>query len=275
MNRVYLLPFNQNLGYVDAYKTILGKRVSVLSGALIPLKILFLPLRARLIIEDIHIYWYLILLRFDLVVIHIPRGGCTFKIGWKDSDVSKRIKVKLWRRNYIVIASDFFVDFFNDQEFILRRQKLLIHSEPILDININSYAFKGAKKTLLILGDRATKEDYDAVIDRVPDLLKENLVVTVHPRLNFRINKYPSNYSVNEIKNVISDGSVSSVIMFSKIGANIFILSDCLHSRPLWLEKGLLYENMVMLEMLSTAIELNNTSKLKIDVSTDSIANVF
>lgn len=275
MNRVYLLPFNQNLGYVDAYKTILGKRVFVLSGAFACLKILFLPLRARLIIEDVHIYWYLILLRFDLVVIHIPRGGCTFKIGWKDSGASKLIKVKLWRRNYIVIASDFFVDFFNDQEFISKHQKLLIHSEPLLNININGYSLKGAEKTLLILGDRATKEDYDAVIDRVPDLLKEKLVVTVHPRLNFRINKYPSNYSVNEIKNVISDGSVSSVVMFSKIGANLFILSDRLHSRPLWLEKGLIYENMVMLEALSTAIELNNTSILKIDVSTDSIANVF
>jgi hypothetical protein len=275
MNRVYLLPFNQNLSYVDAYKVILGKRVSILSGDFVPLKLLFLPLRARIIIEDVHIYWYLILLRFDLVVIHIPRGGCTFKIGWKDSDASKRIKVKLWRRNYIVIASDFFVKFFKDQEFILKNQKLLIHSEPLLEININSYDFKVAEKTLLILGDRATKEDYDAVIDRVPDLIKEKLVVTVHPRLNFRVGKYPSNYAVHEIKNVISDGSVSSIIMFSKIGANIFILGDCLHSRPLWLEKGLIYENMVMLEELSTAIEINNTSILKIDVSTDSITNVF
>ena len=275
MNRVYLLPFNQNLSYVDAYKMILGKRISVLSGALVPLKILFLPLRARLIIEDVHIYWYLILIRFDLAVTHIPRGGCTFKIGWKDSGVSTRIKVKLWRRNYIVIASDFFVDFVNDQEFMLRRQKLIVHSEPLLDIHIKSYALKAAKKTLLLLGDRATKADYDAVIDRLPNLIKEKLVVTVHPRLNFRIDGYPSNYSVNEIKNVISEGSVSSILMFSKIGANIFILSDCLHSRPLWLKKDLIYENMVTLEKLSTAIELNNNSRLKIDVSTDSITSAF
>lgn len=275
MNRIYLLPFNQSLGYVDAYKAVLGKRVSILSGALAPLKILFLPLRARLIIEDVHIYWYLVLLRFDLVVIHVPRGGCTFKIGWKDSGVSKRIKVKLWRRNYIVIASDFFLDFFNEQEFVLRRQSLLIHSEPLLDIHINSYALERADKTLLILGDKATKQDYNAVIDSVPSLLKENLVVTVHPRLNFSIDKYPSKYSINEIKNVITDGSVSSVILFSKIGANIFVLSDCLYSRPLWLEKDFLYENMVMLDELSTAVELNNTSKLKIDVSTSSIAELF
>ena len=275
MNKIYLLPFNSNHLYLDAYKTVFGKRLVFLSGIFTPLKILFLPLRARLIIEDIHVYWYLILLRFDIEIIHIPRGGSTFKIGWKDSNVSKRIKLKLLRRDYIIIASDFFIDFFKDQEFISKKQMILVRSEPILEKGIKNYNKNMAEKTLLMLGDRATKENYYTIINNLPDQIKKKLIVTIHPRLDFRISEYPSEYSIKDIKNVISDGSISSVLMFSAVGVDLFILSDFLCSRPMWIDKNLVYKNMTSLDHLSTAIENNNKSILKINVSTESISDSF
>lgn len=273
MRFIYLVPFNFNQSYLDAYSNLFKKRLKILTGKFIIIKLFFLPYKAKVIIEDIHMYWYVYIIRFDLILYHVPRGGCTFKIGWKDSGCSFRIKLKLWRRDFIVIASDFFSNFFREQEFVLNNQDILICSEPILEINCLNYDYNKAYKTLLILGDRATKKAYEKIINHLSTDIKKNLVVTIHPRLNFEIDDYSSVYSLHEIKNVISDGSVSSILMFSKMGVNIYILNDELHSRPLYLEKSKFYSNMINLLDLDGQLENKKISGLKIDVSTKSLLN--
>ena len=266
----FLVLFNKNINYVNSYKELFKKDLHIISERFTALKILFLPFRATIIIEDIHIYWYLYFIRLDLILIHVPRGGCTFKMGWKDSNVSLRIKFKLWRRNKVVVASDFFSDFFSKQDFMLKYQKLIVCAEPILEVNINKQVQK-PDKTLLMLGDRAEKNDYLKVLAHIPTSFKNNLIITIHPRLNFKIENFQSSYDICEIKNVISDGSISSILMFNQLGANTFVIQDELFSRPLWNKKSEFYTNMIPLSNLTTALNNEETTSLNFNVSTKSL----
>ena len=268
--RKFLVPFNKNKNYINPYKKLFHEEIKIINNRFAPLKILLLPFRSTVIIEDIHIYWYLYFIRLDLILIHVPRGGCTFKIGWKDSNVNLRIKLKLWRRNKVVISSDFFLDFFYKQEFMLNYQKLIVCSEPILEFNINKKLQK-RDKTLLMLGDRAEKNDYIKVLTHIPKSIKENLILTIHPRLNFKIENFQSSYDTSEIKNVISDGSISSILMFSKLGANIYVIEDELFSRPLWSKKSDFYTNMFSLSNLGNALKNGETTSLNFNVSLKSL----
>ena len=270
--RKFLVPFNKNSNYIDSYKELFQEEIQIIHGEFTALKILLLPFRATVIIEDIHIYWYLYFIRLDLILIHVPRGGCTFKIGWKDSNVSLIIKFKLWRRNKVVIASDFFVDFFSKQEFMLSYQKLIVCAEAILDVNINKQQQqKKRDKTLLMLGDRSEEIDYLKVLSHIPASFKNNLIITIHPRLKFKIKNFQSSYNTSEIKNVITDGSISSVLMFSQLGANIYVIEDELFSRPLWNKKSEFYSNMIPLSNLATALNNKETTSLNFIISKKSL----
>ena len=55
-------------------------------------------------------------------------------IGWKDSNPPLRIKLKLWRRNYLVIASDFFQKLFFRTRIHEILPRIIVCAEPILEI---------------------------------------------------------------------------------------------------------------------------------------------
>ena len=71
MKKIFLVRFNRNRMYINSYKQLFKSDLKIISGFLSMFKILFLPLKAKVIIEDIHIYWYLYIIRFDLIIIHI------------------------------------------------------------------------------------------------------------------------------------------------------------------------------------------------------------
>ena len=69
--RKFLIPFNKNSNYVDSYKELFQEEIQIINEEFTALKILLLPFRATIIIEDIHIYWYLYFIRLDLILIHL------------------------------------------------------------------------------------------------------------------------------------------------------------------------------------------------------------
>ena len=69
----FLVRFNRNRMYINSYKQLFKSDLKIISGFYRCLKSFFF-LKSKVIIEDIHIYWYLYIIRFDLIIIHIPRG---------------------------------------------------------------------------------------------------------------------------------------------------------------------------------------------------------
>ena len=122
-----------------------------------------------------------------------------------------------------------------------------------------------------MLGDRATKEDYKKVLNSLSEKLKKNLVLTIHPRLNFKIDGFSSSFECSQIRNVITDGSISSAILFTEIGASLYVIKDYCFSRELWNNKSEFYENMSNLNDISNSILNNNKTLIKFNISTDSL----
>ena len=270
--QIYLVPFNLNFAYIDSYTRLFKDRMRMLYD---PFQILILPLFSKVIIEDIHKFSWVYFFRLDLFLIHIPRGGGTFKIGWKDTNpIKKYIWLRLWRRNRIVICSSLFKDFFLDQERILFYQKIEIFEEPIVTVNKKTYQTNESNtilNVLIMLGDRSNDNQYTLLLDQLSNIY--NVKISIHPRINTKLKN--SEYLWNDIDLVIVDGSVSITPFLQSVGIRYLVLSDMESSRKMWIDKDNLYSNMVDFKHLKTRIPNGPYTKLKHKLSNKNLTTKF
>lgn len=268
--KVYLVPFNEPSFYVDAYLK-LYPNISIIRSRR---TLLFLPLRSLVVIEDIHKWAECYLLRLDLFIIHVPRGGCSFKIGWLDTNPHFYIWLKAWRRNRIVVGAEFFLDYFREQEKIRVWQDIVVAQEPaIRSISKELSGVSDSKKSiiLIMLGDRATDQDYE-YFDNLK-IAGFEIKFSVHPRLN--IDRYSDKWEWSEIYAVISDGSISISILLEALCIKHYVLDDLLCSRNLWITKHNVYSNMIMLCDFDEKFIQKKPTKLKFDLSSTELLEVI
>ena len=255
---VYLVPFEEPSHYVDAYVNLYPSLNVIRSKK----ELLLLPFRSVVIIEDIHKWAVCYLLRIDLRIVHVPRGGCSFKIGWLDTNPHFFIWIKAWRRNAIVIGSEFFRDYVVRQDKLKFWQSIIYAEEPISKVYRALKSPKDThvlKKTILImLGDRATEEDYRRFLSL--DFGNNTVKYSVHPRL--KLKRKSDIWHWEEISTVISDGSVSISLFLELCRIKHIVIEDLCCSRKMWIGKEEIYSNMIPFHVLSEAVSKGDTSNL-------------
>jgi hypothetical protein len=268
---IYLVPFNNNLNYLDPYKKLFKNRIKLLLN---PLDIFLIPLFSTLLIEDIHKFSLMYFIRLDLYIVHIPRGGGTFKIGWKDTKPRFHIWLRLWRRNKVILCSEMFIDFFKSQEKIKFYQKIDIFEEPIVTVSKELYKLNNSRpisNVLIMLGDRSSDIQYTQLVKQLSKLY--NVSISVHPRRKTSLTN--SKYSWNDIDLVIVDASVSITTFLQSTGIRYLVLSDIESSRKMWITKENLYLNMVESKNLKLRISQGPYTKLKHKLSNKSLITKF
>ena len=269
--QVYFVPFNLNKAYTEAYEVLFKNRIRMIYN---PFRILILPFFSKVIIEDIHKFSWAYLIRLDLFLIHVPRGGGTFKIGWKETNPKLKIWIRLWRRNSLVICSKLFLDFFIDQEKIRSYQKIELLEEPIVSVNKESYCANISNpilNVLIMLGDRSSDNQYTLLMEELSGLY--NVKISIHPRRKTEL--VNSEYLWNDIDLVIVDASVSITAFLQATGIRFLVLSDIKSSRKMWISKENLYSNMVDLEHLKARIVQGPYTQLKHKLSNKSLITKF
>lgn len=271
---VYLVPFDDKKGYVEAYKYVFGSKLLLVNSFS---DVLRLPFRSIVLIEDVHKYSISYFLRLDLRIFHVPRGGCTLKIGWRTDRRSRWYTwIRLWRRNGLIINSPFFADFFRYEERLKSYQQLLIAHEPLVDYWKESLSFRKSRNiinrvVLVALGDRSTSEHYRLVHSKLsPDWTVLN---SVHPRVSIEIKSDIYDWSMVDL--VIIDRSVSLVTFLEMVGIPYIVIEDINSSRDMAFDFQELYENTSPLDELDLRLSNDEYSKLKIDLTQTSLINIL
>lgn len=205
MKSVYLIAHSTHAdSYTDAYNDVLGSisnfvilfwsNRNIITRLLLNLKVLFLPKHCVVIIENISFGMEALLVRRDLHVIHIPRGGGTFKIGWRSSGkLNFYVKLRLLRRNSIFVCSKIFQDYLSTEEATpLDRYKLCL--EPICIIP----DIPERTDVLVALSECAGMKDYEKI---TKNLVEENFLISYHPILK----KKSDLYDLNKVKRIVTD----------------------------------------------------------------------
>ena len=264
---VNLVPFDEPSYYVDAYLKLYPSLNVIRSKK----ALLTLPFRSVVIIEDIHKWAVCYLLRIDLHIVHVPRGGCSFKIGWLDTNPHFFIWIKAWRRNAIVVGSEFFKDYVVNQDRLKFWQSIIYAEEPISKVYRTLKSCKDShdvKKTILImLGDRATEEDYRRL--STLDFGKYTVKYSIHPRL--KLKRKSDIWHWEEISTVITDGSVSISLFLESCRIKHIVIADLCCSRKMWINKEEIYSNMIPLHELCEAVGKGETSNLEFELTTSDL----
>ena len=261
--KVNLVPFNNNKFYLDAYKSAFSNRLNILESRR---SILFLPPFSTLIIEDVHKrHWYY-KLRLDLYLVHVPRGGGSFKIGWKSTGTPLKKWIRLWRRNIIVVASEEFAQVAMAEERMMPWQKIRVVREPLLD-NCHVLPRKRGEHIgtiLVMLGDRATEADYLSVIEGLKSDYK--VLFSIHPQVKIKLKS--DIYNWEEIDAVVVDASVSITLFLQEQRIPFLVPIDLATSRPMWTSIDELYDGTIKVSELSEKIKHKEFSTLKMNLST-------
>lgn len=205
MKKVFLIAHSTNAdSYTNAYNDVLGSVCNfvilfwstrnVFTRILLNLKVLILPRNCTVIIENISFGMEALLVRRDIQVIHIPRGGGTFKIGWRTAGkLSYYVKLRLLRRNLIFVSSPIFRDYLSTEEATpFDRYRLCL--EPICIVPDVSER----TDVLVALSECAGIKDYEKITEKLVD---ENLLVSFHPILA----KKSDVYDLNRVKRIVTD----------------------------------------------------------------------
>lgn len=144
--------------------------------------LMFRP-KGTVFIENIHIGFVALLFRQDLNVVHVPRGGGTFKIGWRQSNLSvfQRlvVKLKLNRRDALVVSSETFSEYLAYAEWT-SREKIILAREPLVTATLRKKGINSPseKYVLIALSECADSAQYATVKGHLPSNL--NVRISCH-----------------------------------------------------------------------------------------------
>lgn len=191
----YTEAYTELLDDCSEFKILFFKNRNLLGRIFFNLKVLILPYNSTVIIENISFGMEALILRQDINVIHVPRGGGTFKIGWKTSNsLTYLVKLRLARRNKILVSSNLFSEYLTNQENTAL-EKFIVCSEPV---NILKTSMPRTD-TLIALSECATEERYNNIMALISD--KKNLKISYHPILQ----KDSDNYQLKNVAQIITD----------------------------------------------------------------------
>ena len=199
-----------------SFKTLFFAKRNLIGRLAFVLRVLILPFRATVIIENISFGSEALFFRRDLYVIHVPRGGGTFKIGWKDSGrLTLFTLLRLRRRDKVIVSSKLFADYLALQE-ATPRDRFVLCQEPI-----NFCKSQGKRtKCLLALSECAENDDYSLLAKQL-NSLNHRVITSKHPISNEQKN----NYKLTEINTIVTDCTTLAVYGFLN-GLAVFIVPE-------------------------------------------------
>ena len=208
-------------------------------------ELLFLPYRSKVYIENIHKFAWVFFIRLDLIVVHVPRGGGTFKLGWRDVNINKIKKLfvifKLKRRDYIIVSSPIFIDYLQHAEYTASR-KFLLAKEPINSTMLYCNTKEKIETVLIALGECGTEEDYNYIESMIYLYSNDISVIrSYHPILN-KSNAFT--YDMNNVDLLITDTTTLSISAFYKNKKFIIINSDIKGNRSFYNNISFFYKNV-------------------------------
>ena len=250
--------------YIAAYEEILGTNTIYYNTNKLRdiCQILFAKPGSVVFIENIHKLAWLILLRIDLRVVHIPRGGGTYKVGWRHNGCSAWIRLKLWRRNRIVVSSKIFVDYLAHQEFS-SSEKFILSPEPIIVQQSQSHHKPLGKKILIALSECTNIDELRGIAKEIETL--RPVVVSYHPILG--ITSTP--YSYDEIDVIITD--CTTIAIHAKyLSKRLIVISETQNkNRALWRKQSEFFDRIISREkkLIVNAVTSEHCSYLLHDLT--------
>ena len=254
--------------YTAAYQKLFPEIQIIFPGRqfLLFAKIFIFKLKSTVFIENIHVGFIALLFRQDLKVVHVPRGGGTFKVGWRQSGLSVLqrllVKLKLSRRDTLVVSSEIFAEYLAYAEWT-PREKILIAREPLVKASLKKDPadMSGEKYVLIALSECADGCHYGSVRRHLPSDLPVR--ISCHPGSGLK----SDDFEWSCVSGLITDCTTLSIVA-DYLDIPFYIISENQSfERRLFAPQNNFFQNVYSLSELNDAYISGFKSRHKFELT--------
>ena len=233
--KIYYFPFDGGSSvYNNAYDFLnRASREFLIETLKSRFDILKLPFQSVVIVEAISSISWEFFIRFDLKILHTPRGGASLKIGWKTvGDVKWHIKLRLLRRNFVLFRNKIIARYYSLEEGI-SHGKVCIGPEVVDEYFLTMPTQEGCVH-ISLSECWSGKELAEFIRELIQDSnLKNNkITISIHPAIRLSdddaqyLEPFIKEFGEEYLPEILITDCVSTVFIADKLRLKIKIVKE-------------------------------------------------